>query len=177
MKTPRHPQGFRAPAFTLIELMVVIAIILVLASMVVGGMGWYKRKAAEGKTQVLVSSIERALEEYKLDNGVFPTGGGGDNSTIEVYKALYGDADANGTPDSGAKVYLEILNPSNTGNKLNVDTSNYTIIDAWGSPLHYQSPGEMNPADDFDLWSLGANGQGGPASNNKKDKADDIKNW
>lgn len=191
MKISQRSKGFRAPAFTLIELMVVIAIILVLATMVVGGLGWYKRKAAEGKTTVLVSSIERALEEYKLDNGFFPEGDGGDGSTEQVYIALYGDGklevngsgnvivatQPSGVTDDGNTVYLDVLDPNLKGNKQNVDsTGGYTIIDAWGSPLFYVSPGEMNPRDDFDLWSRGADGRGGP-SGTKKERLDDIKNW
>ncbi len=192
MKISNRTRGFRAPAraFTLIELMVVIAIILVLATMVVGGLGWYKRKAAEGKTQVLVKSVERGLEEYRLDNGFFPEGGGGTGSTEQVYIALYGDGELesdgssvtiktgpSGSSDSGNNVYLAILDPDLKGNRSNVDPTSYTILDAWGSELHYRSPGVMNPAYDFDLWSLGPNGVGGPSSANKKDKVDDINNW
>lgn len=195
MKISNRLRGSRAPAFTLIELMVVIAIILVLASMVVGGLGWYKRKAAEGKTKILVKSIERALEEYRLDNGFFPEGGGGDGSTVQVYMALYGDGalEVDGTSgnvtiksaadgklgssgDSG-KTYLNILDPSLLGTKLNVDPTSYTILDAWGEELQYRSPGVMNPAADFDLWSLGPDGAGGPKKGTPKERLDDIKNW
>jgi prepilin-type N-terminal cleavage/methylation domain-containing protein len=192
--TSSHNTGLRASAsaFTLIELMVVIAIILVLATMTVVGLGWYKRKAAEGKTTVLVSSIARGLEEYRLDNGFFPHANGGNGSTEQVYIALYGDgnlvidgttgnvtigAGPTGTPDSENKVYLSILDPDLKGNKLNVDPSTYTILDAWGTELQYRSPGEMNPADDFDLWSLGPDGKGGPNTGTEKQRLDDIKNY
>lgn len=172
-------KGRFGPAFTLIELMVVIAIILVLATFVVGGMGWYKRKAAVGKTTVLLGSISRALEEYRLENGAFPTGDGGDKSTEEVFAALYGDADKDGSPDDGATVYLNVLDPNLTGNKQNVISSggSYIIIDAWGEAYRYQSPGDMNPQDDFDLWSFGPDGKGGPNSGTKRERSDDIKNW
>ncbi|MBT8045192.1 MAG: type II secretion system GspH family protein, partial [Verrucomicrobiae bacterium] len=85
MKKPLHPITPGAPGFTLIELMVVIAIILVLSTIVIGGLGWYKRKAAVGKTEVLVASIDRALEDYKLDNGFLPEGNGDKGSTQQVY--------------------------------------------------------------------------------------------
>jgi len=173
--------------------MVVIAIIAVLATMTVGGMGWYKRKAAEGKTKVLVQGLSRALEEYRLDNGFFPQGDGGADSTQQVYVALYGDGklvlkdsgvveiegDLDGKSDEGNTVYLAILNPDLAGAKMNVETSGnvYTIIDAWGEELGYESPGDMNPEDDFDLWSLGPDGLGGPDTGTKQERADDIKNW
>lgn len=190
MKTSKRRGSPHAPAFTLIELMVVIAIIMVLASMTVAGVRWYRLKAAEGKTKILISSIERGLEEYRLDNGFFPEGNGESGSSKQVYIALYGDgvlesdgssvvikSGPDGDSDSENKVYLDILNPDLKGNKSNVDPSNYTITDAWGMELYYRRPGEMNPADDFDLWSLGANGVGYPDSSDKKDKSDDLKNW
>lgn len=193
MKTANRYQGRHVPGFTLIEIMVVIAIIAVLATMTVGGMSWYKRKAAEGKTKVLVHGISRALEEYRLDYGFFPQGDGNANSTEQVYVALYGDGeltsddDGNvtistaptGKPDEGNTVYLAILNPDLVGSKMNVESAagSYTIIDAWGEELGYESPGEMNPADDFDLWSLGPDGVGGPETGTKKERSDDIKNW
>jgi len=191
MKTVNRYQVRNVSGFTLVEIMVVIAIIAVLATMTVGGMGWYKRKAAEGKTKVLVHGISRALEEYRADNGFFPEGDGEDESTKQVYIALYGDGiltsdnagtvtittDPTGKPDEGNTVYLAILNPDLIGSKMNVDPVSYTILDAWGEELGYQSPGEMNPADDFDLWSLGPDGKGGPSTGTPKERSDDIKNW
>lgn len=160
------------------ELLVVISIIIVLASMIIGGTAWYKRKAAVGKTEVLIKSVERALEEYRLETNGFPTGDGNTGSTTEVYKALYGDPDGDGKPNSGTTVYLDTLDPSLTGNKLNVERqgNGYVIVDSWFTPLRYSHPGDMNPEDDFDLYSMGPDGQGGP--NGAQDKQrDDIKNW
>ena len=177
MKISQQYRLYAARGFTLMEIMIVIAIIIVLATMTVAGVSWYKRKAAENKTKVLISSVERALEEYRADTGAFPTVAAADKgSTAEVYKALFGDSDGDGQSNSGETVYLSILDPSLTGNKLNVDKSGsaYVIIDAWFEPLRYQSPGAMNP--DFDLWSMGPDGQGGPTGATEKQQ-DDIKNW
>lgn len=188
----RHKRFF-APAFTLIELMVVIAIILVLASMTIGGLGWYKRKAAVEKTKILRSSIGQALEAYRLENGFLPQGDGGDDSTAQVYIALYGDGELaydsasgqvtvqeqpDGKPDSGATTHLNTLEPGLTGSRMNVTSSGgtYIIVDAWARPFHYESPGDMNPADDFDLWSLGPDGKGGPTGT-PKERRDDITNY
>ncbi len=182
-----------ASGFTLIEVMVVVAIIAVLATMTVGGLSWYKRKAAIGKTEVLVNGLSRALEEYRLDNGFFPQGDGGTGSSEQVYIALYGDGELvsdgsgnvtigtapTGASDPGNTVYLAILNPDLQGSKLNVESSagSYSIIDSWGLEINYRSPGVMNPADDFDLWSLGPDGRGGANTGTQKERADDTKNW
>jgi len=190
------------------ELMVVIAIILVLATMVISGVGWYKRKVAEEKTEVLIKGVARALDEYKSDYGFYPEGNGKKGSTTQVYAALFGDEELepqldntgkvtgivfkNGaTPDGkineGLTTYLSLLDPDLTGNKLNVDTQDYVIVDAWFEQLRYRhsvtdSVSDMldneilNP--DFDLWSMGVDGAGrGSSSNTEKTRKDDIKNW
>ena len=66
MKIPsrRHPA-----AFTLIELMAVITIIVILAGMVVGGLGYVNEKQAREKAKIQIALLSKALEEYKLDNG------------------------------------------------------------------------------------------------------------
>jgi len=194
------------PAFTLVEILVVISIIMVLAAMTIGGLGFVRRKAAEGRTDVLLGSISQALEQYRADNGFFPEGDGGEDSTEQVYIALYGDGEleydqttqkvniispADGTVDPGAQVYLDILNPENKKVSLNVDPD-YNIVDAWREPIHYRHSISatavhdkmMNPSSDFDLWSLGADGEGGPkgdsastGADKEKARADDLKNW
>ena len=60
------------PAFTLLEILTVIAIIAVLASLTIGGMGYYDDKMKYSRTEILIASIEQALEDYKSDNGAYP---------------------------------------------------------------------------------------------------------
>jgi len=142
------------PAFTLMEIILVTAIIAVLASLTFGGMSYYGEKMKYSRTQVLIASIESALEQYKADNGTYPSGA----NTAAVFTALYGD---------GSNVYLSTLNPDFRGKQKNVEAGR--IIDAWENELGYTYPGSMNPPSDFDLWS-----EGGDAVANT---ADDIKNW
>ena len=194
MKVVHRHKGISAPAFTLIEIMVVIGIILVLATMTIGGLGWYKRRAAVGKTTVLRSSIGQALESYRLENGFLPQGNGDADSTAQVYIALYGDGELvydsasnmvtiktqpDGKADSGATIHLDTLNPEFTGARSNILSSaagSYIIMDAWARPFKYESPGDMNPENDFDLWSLGPDGKGGPTGTSKE-RRDDITNY
>ena len=171
MKAPHPKRGLCAPAFTLIEIMVVMGIIAVLAGMTLGGMSYYQEKMKFGRTQVLIASIESALEDYKRDNGSYPVGGGvypgtNEGTTGVLFLALYGD---------GTNVYLDTLNPDLTGRNKNVEAS--LIIDAWGNELGYTSPGVMNPANDFDIWSKAASGVDDPDPEVDGNTADDIKNW
>ena len=69
MKT--NPRNGRA-AFTLIELMAVITIIIILAGLVVGGMGFVTERQAKEKAKVQIALLSKALEEYKLDMGTYP---------------------------------------------------------------------------------------------------------
>ena len=78
------------PAFTLLEILTVIAIIAVLASLTIGGMGYYDDKMKYSRTEILIASIERALEDYKADNGFYPQEMA-KQFFRSVYIALYGD--------------------------------------------------------------------------------------
>jgi len=166
IKTQQRHRNVMQPAFTLIEMMVVTAIIAVLAGLTFGGMSYYGEKMKYSRTEVLIASIERALEDYKSDNGSYPSGNIGD-----LFNALYGD---------GTNVYLATLNPELKGKQRNVSESEpYLIVDAWGKVLRYRhnKNNMANPKQDYDLISLGPNGVGDFGSTTEWAKADDIKNW
>ena len=59
-------------AFTLIELMAVITIIVILAGLVVGGLGFVTERQAKEKAKVQIALLSKAIEEYKLDMGKYP---------------------------------------------------------------------------------------------------------
>lgn len=87
--TPRTGKA----AFTLIELMAVITIIVILAGLVVGGMGFVTERQAKEKARVQIALISKALEEYKLDMGMYPPTGnaadGSGQSVDSLYTALF----------------------------------------------------------------------------------------
>ena len=105
MKT-NHRSG--KAAFTLIELMAVITIIVILAGLVVGGLGYVTEKQAKSKANVQMALLSKALEAYKLDMGNYPltansaTGLG--NSAASLYIPLfyegydYAEKSRTGTP-------------------------------------------------------------------------------
>ena len=70
--TQQQHRNVMKPAFTLLEILTVIAIIAVLASLTIGGMGYYDQKMKYSRTEILIASIEQALEDYKSDNGSYP---------------------------------------------------------------------------------------------------------
>jgi general secretion pathway protein G len=59
--------------FTLIEIMVVIIILGLLATLVIPNITGYTEKAKREKARADIASLEGALELFKADNGFYPT--------------------------------------------------------------------------------------------------------
>jgi type II secretory pathway pseudopilin PulG len=72
---PRSCIGVRRyNAFTLIELIVVVGIIIVLAGLVLSTVGYARKKGARARTETEIAAMSAALENYKADNGTYPRG-------------------------------------------------------------------------------------------------------
>ena len=186
MKTiPRRAQA----GFTLVELMAVITIIVILAGITIGGMGYVKEKEARSKARVQIDLLANAMEEYKQDFGTYPLGAtAAKGDTNILFRALYWDSDDNGSgPDADLeqKIYLADLDP--TLNKQGWVPDNQKaqtkIRDPWGNEYYFRSgktadgktnPGAVNP--DFDIWSAGPDGKTSKGAENN-DTKDDIKNF
>lgn len=187
-------------AFTLIELMAVITIIVILAALVISGMGFVTERQAKEKAKIQIQLISKALEDYKLDNGSYPassnTADGTGQSSI-LFAALYmgytpdGNPPANTDASNPAKIYISDLDPVTnkqgwTSGTVKKDTK---IMDPWGHEYRYRSAmgaaadgGAAKPNDstinpDFDIWSAGKDGKSNPASASDKMNNDDIKNF
>lgn len=120
-------------AFTLLELLVVVAIIGLLAGYVgpkyFGQLGKAETKAARAQ----LDSLEKALDQYRLDVGRYP-------STEQGLNALIAQP---GGDAKWAGPYLRKGLP----------------LDPWSRPYSYKSPGDHG---EFDLFSYGRDGaQGG----------------
>jgi general secretion pathway protein G len=144
--------------FTLIEIMVVIVILGILATLIIprfmGREEEARRTMAQEEearrtmAQVQMESLETSLKLYKLDNGVYP-------STEQGLQALVEAPTIGQLPRKWREGgYLE---------KRRVPK------DPWDSEYIYLSPGLHG---DFDLISYGADREPGGEGNNK-----DINNW
>src|SRR4029453_9124393 len=67
------PSFGAAGAFTLIELLIVIAIIIVLAGLVLSTVGYVQKKGARSRAETEIAAMSAACESYKADNGVYPS--------------------------------------------------------------------------------------------------------
>jgi general secretion pathway protein G len=166
MKT--HPSSLLRRGFTLIELLVVITIIMILAGLSMGGYGYVTRKQADSQAAIQISLLSKALEEYKLDNGVYPPTG----TTNSLYTLLYWSG-ANTSPPG--KIYLADLDPNSKGQGwIDGTGAAATIRDPWGIEYIYRRGDDSvakNP--DFDLLSKGKDGLTGTTASS----ADDIDNY
>src|SRR5882757_10050908 len=64
--------GRRYNAFTLIELIVVVGIIIVLAGLVLSTVGYARKKGARARAETEIAAMSTACENYKSDNAVYP---------------------------------------------------------------------------------------------------------
>ncbi|MDX9786026.1 MAG: type II secretion system major pseudopilin GspG [Desulfobacterales bacterium] len=148
MKNSGSPHNSRSHGFTLIELMVVIVILGILATLIVPRLMERPGQAKQVKAQIQIQSLETALKLFSLDNGFYPT-------TEQGLQALV-EAPTTGTipkkfPAGG---YLE---------------KGKVPLDPWGNEYIYLSPGMH---DKFDIISYGADGVPEGEGENK-----DINSW
>ena len=126
---------------TLVEILIVVAVIMVLSAMVIGvGLGIDNQTKAKSLKSTF-STLEGALQEYYDFTGRYPVAADVDphvNCEI-MYAAL------NSVPDS--RKVLEQLSEKVIANKFNPAAVPpvYEIYDPWGTVLNYM----YNPADSF----------------------------
>ena len=163
-------------AFTLVETLTVLLIIALLTALITGVVGYVNRKADGDRARVEISSLESAIEWYKLDTGAYPTSG--------AVRALLPLAEMTNSwmlysqLTSGPKKYYNFRPSQLLGPPIIVGTvtNNVTVIlDPWNRPYNYYcryplTNAQVNMAT-FDLWSYG------PNFLNNEGSLDDIANW
>jgi len=119
--------------FTLIELMVVLVIIGVLASLIVPSVLDRVDEAKVTAARTDVNSLMEALKRYRLDNQRYPTSEQGLQALVT--KPTTGPIPPNWKP-----------------------TLDKLPNDPWGRPYQFANPGVKGP---IDVFSYGADGQAG----------------
>lgn len=140
---PAAEQGF-----TLTELMVVLVIIGLLATIVIINVLPAADQANNTKVRADLSTLESALEQYRLDNMSYPR-------TEQGLEALVSPPAGLSQPQRYRQGgYIRRL-PS----------------DPWGNAYHYAAPGTQSGGA-YDIYTLGADGQPGGEAENA-----DIGHW
>jgi general secretion pathway protein G len=121
----KRNQTQRRHAFTLVEMLLVVAIIGILAALVIpkiSGAGEHSRIVAAGAD--IHGGIKTALDRYEIDNGSYP-------------RSLNDLVQAPSEAKHWAGPYLDSV-----------------PVDPWGNPYVYYYPGKHNQAS-YDLLSVG----------------------
>jgi type II secretory pathway pseudopilin PulG len=163
-----HKRRYNA-AFTLIELIVVTAVIIILTGLVLSIVGYVQKKGARARAETEIAAMSAACESYKADNGIYPTEASTTeqlNSTtsfnptdyqsasLYLYKKLSGDATGNRQPSG--KSYMAFKPNMLLPTPPSTDTV-IAIGDPFGNSYGYSTmmavtgSGGYNPT--FDLWS------------------------
>ena len=120
-------------AFTLVEIMLVVAIIGILAALVIPKIAGKSEQARITRVQAdIKGGIKSAVDEFEVDNGFYPS------SLQDLLQQPRNAKNWHGP-------YLDSL-PS----------------DPWQNPYLYSYPGKHNPTG-YDLWSSGPDGKSGTA--------------
>jgi general secretion pathway protein G len=117
-----------AEGYTLLELLVVLAIIALLVGFVAPKMMGYLGRAKSDAAKVQLHNVSTAIELYRLDTGAYPTEAEGLRALLERPGAV----------EHWNGPYL---------------TRADGILDPWGQPFIYKQPGQHG---DYDLMSYGA---------------------
>ena len=142
--------------FTLIEILVVIAIISVLMGMILSGGNQAKKRARIYKTKAMITSLETALALYHTDFGAYPAAG---NQNLVNDLA---DTDGNASNNDWHGPYMSFKAAD-----LNGSIPAATVLDAWGKDYKYNNPYPLGDVPPYEIKSLGPDG---------KDGTDDISN-
>ncbi len=128
-----HRRPTRSTGFTLLEILVVLVILGLMASLV-GPQVFKQLSGSKTKAAALqIEELSSALDLYRLEVGKYPTSEQGLDALISKPRNV---ENWNG-PYLKKKVIRQ---------------------DPWGNDFHYRAPGQNG---EFDLWSLGADNREG----------------
>jgi prepilin-type N-terminal cleavage/methylation domain-containing protein len=158
-------------AFTLIELIVVTAVIVILTGLVLSTVGYVQRKGARARAETEIAAMSAACENYKADNGIYPSNDDTNNlnakangdpnsaaysqASLYLYKQLSGDSTGSRSPTGKGYMGFKpkmLLPPGGTGTVT-------AIADPLGNSYGYSTTQAANPGGaagynpTFDLWS------------------------
>lgn len=117
--------------FSLIEMLIVLALIALIIGLVVTNLGKILGGSEEKVAKAFIQGLETPLMAYRLDIGTYP-------STDEGLQALRSA-------------------PAGKEKRWNGPYLKKLPLDPWKHPYQYRFPGEKNP-DSYDVWSYGAAG-------------------
>jgi type II secretion system protein G len=153
----RYRRQYRA-GFTLVEILVTLAILTLLIGLIASGGTVARKKAKVYQAKTMVASLETALSLYHVDFGAYPPDGNQNMVNLLADAATYGS----GSYPDWQGPYMSFKS-----NDLQGAIPNATLIDPWGA--HYSYGLDTVPA--YKIWSWGQNGI------DENGSGDDLKSW
>jgi type II secretory pathway pseudopilin PulG len=192
-----HKRRYNA-AFTLIELIVVTAVIIILTGLVLSTVGYVQKKGARARAETEIAAISAACESYKADNGIYPRDNTTNQYTDNLDARTSGDPSAyqqaslflytqlsgmnpDGSPIAGARSYFS-FKPNMLSPRQGFPIT--AIVDPFGNSYGYStayqadidagSPPTHGYNPTFDLWSTAGLTTTPPSA---ADQNQWVKNW
>jgi len=131
----RRRSTHRNRGFTLMEVLLVLVILVVLASLAVNMFTGTQEKAERDAAAAEVGLIKRGIEMYRFHTRQYPS---------DLQELVTKPSDAK-LADRWGGPYLDKVS-----------------TDPWDNDYRFAAPGKHNP-DTFDIWSVGPDGQDGSA--------------
>ncbi len=193
--------------FTLIELMIVVAIIGVLSTLVTKMIQMAQARSFEANAASDISTLTSAIESYARDEGIYPGWdkklGAEDLDTFNCFPILFENLQGERPPDGKAGKNTPYSNMSS--DRLVVVDEDYEgeykranrdelfdqyvdkyYLDPWSEPYFYRENKSKRNKEDwmlkrrgFDLWSVGPDGVNDACFGypEEDEEYDDIGNW
>lgn len=167
----------RHGGFTLVEMIIVIAVILILISLMIGLIVVITDRAHYQKTEAVIKMLDDGCKTYKGEYNVYPPNDKGDSRALHYYlgreriKVLDKDTNIKTKRPPIIEFKADLLEEG----KSVPDANNpVPVVDAWNQKVQYKVPGQWNKKH-VDLWSPGKNGRD-ELDPTMKD-FDDVVNW
>lgn len=148
MRSRKQQQPPKKRGFTLMEVLLVLAILGVIAMMVLPQFMGQQQQAMIDRARIDIQTIEGTLERYTTKHsGQLPEG-------------------------SGQQVLQQLTQPHTNEQGKQEPAWLKKAVDPWGTPYHYEYPSPRFPNNDRPaIWSYG------PNRTNDNGENDDINNW
>lgn len=157
--------------FTLVELLAVMAIIIVLAGITVGGIMFATGKAEVSRTTALMTEFEAALEEYKNDYGVYPV--------YPTEQKGSGQRNYAGCKlDLSDHAWDKFMNRTkNKKDRPYINAKDDEYKDSFDNAFYYSFPNNITSRQStkYVMWSIGSDGYHGNKSDIDESSATDAK--
>jgi prepilin-type N-terminal cleavage/methylation domain-containing protein len=170
-----------ARGFTLVELIVVIAIITLLMALLAVWIVGVQQRASNANCKAMIQALDEGCKAYKVENNKYPPNDKGDSRNLHYYLGMkrvvvMGRADSG--PQITAKKPPLIDFPAGwlklAKGQIPDPTQPVPVVDPWDNLVRYTRPGKYSaPAPD--IWSPGPNSKDDPVP--PGGDTDDICNW